>query len=163
MAATLQFVTGDATAPIGTDTRMIAHVCNDQGAWGAGFVLAISKRWKEPEQDYRARTRWPLGSVQAYNVGFHTGESLYVLNMIAQRGFPSRQRPCAVDFDALAQCLHTVKAMVTGLHPLASVHMPRIGCGIAGATWDEIEPLVQRALVDAGVSVTVYDLPARAS
>ena len=40
----IQFITGDATAPIGKGNRIIAHVCNDIGAWGAGFVLAISKR-----------------------------------------------------------------------------------------------------------------------
>lgn len=42
------YLTGDATAPGGTGTRIIAHVCNDIGHWGKGFVLAISKRWPEP-------------------------------------------------------------------------------------------------------------------
>lgn len=32
----IAFVTGDATAPEGEDVRIIAHVCNDIGAWGAG-------------------------------------------------------------------------------------------------------------------------------
>ena len=39
----------------------------------------------------------------------------------------------------------------------ASVHMPRIGCGLAGGTWGKIEPILERTLIKAGVEVTVYD------
>jgi hypothetical protein len=41
----------------------------------------------------------------------------------------------------------------------AGVHMPRIGCGLAGGTWDKIDPIIQRTLCDQGVRVIVYDLP----
>ena len=34
--------------------------------------------------------------------------------------------------------------------------MPRIGCGLAGGTWKEVEPIVQAAL--DGLPVVVYDL-----
>ena len=40
----------------------------------------------------------------------------------------------------------------------ASVHMPRIGCGLAGGRWEEVEPIVREELVAHGVEVTVYDL-----
>jgi O-acetyl-ADP-ribose deacetylase (regulator of RNase III) len=39
----------------------------------------------------------------------------------------------------------------------ASVHMPRIGCGLAGGRWERMEPLITAALSDRGVAVTVYD------
>ncbi|MCT2277673.1 hypothetical protein M3G91_08560 [Micromonospora chalcea] len=39
----------------------------------------------------------------------------------------------------------------------ASVHMPRIGCGLAGGSWQRIEPLIRQALSDRGIPVTVYD------
>jgi len=39
----------------------------------------------------------------------------------------------------------------------AFVHMPRIGCGLAGGTWDRIEPIIVRALCEHDVAVTVYD------
>jgi len=50
----IQYVKGDATTPQGDGHKIIVHVCNDLGKWGKGFVLAISKRWKEPEATYRA-------------------------------------------------------------------------------------------------------------
>lgn len=40
----IHYVTGDATEPIGEGEKIIAHICNDQGGWGAGFVLALSKK-----------------------------------------------------------------------------------------------------------------------
>ena len=51
----INYLEGDATQPIGNGPKIIVHVCNDIGGWGKGFVVAISKRWKEPEAEYR---RW---------------------------------------------------------------------------------------------------------
>ncbi|XVV02176.1 hypothetical protein ACQPW3_33090 [Actinosynnema sp. CA-248983] len=39
----------------------------------------------------------------------------------------------------------------------ASVHVPRIGTGLAGGRWDRVEPLVVSELVDQGVAVYVHD------
>lgn len=39
----------------------------------------------------------------------------------------------------------------------ASVHMPRIGCGLAGGRWTRVEPLIAGRLADRGIAVTVYD------
>ena len=39
----------------------------------------------------------------------------------------------------------------------ASVHMPRIGCGLAGGKWERIEPLIERTLLARAVPTTVYD------
>ena len=49
----IKYIKGDATRPIGDGSKLILHICNDVGAWGSGFVVALSKRWKEPEQKYR--------------------------------------------------------------------------------------------------------------
>ena len=39
----------------------------------------------------------------------------------------------------------------------ASVHMPRIGCGLTGGEWPEIEKIIDETLCAAGVEVFVYD------
>ncbi len=49
----INYVKGDATSPIGDGVKLIVHVCNDIGAWGAGFVLALSKKWITPEKQYK--------------------------------------------------------------------------------------------------------------
>lgn len=145
----IRYVTGDATEPQATGTRVIVHICNDVGAWGAGFVLAVSKRWQLPEYMYRSRV-FRLGEAQIVQVE----PDLYVANMIAQRGFPTLAQPVAVDYVALEKCLNYLAA---ACNKGTSFHMPRIGCGIAGGQWHEVERIIERKLGD--FDVTVYDLP----
>lgn len=38
-----------------------------------------------------------------------------------------------------------------------SVHMPIIGCGLAGGSWDQIEPILSHELSTFGVKTIVYD------
>jgi O-acetyl-ADP-ribose deacetylase (regulator of RNase III) len=163
----IKYVIGDATQPEGRGKRIIAHVCNDQGKWGAGFVLALSQRGATPEMAYRAwfmgkGDEWyvpkfppALGRVQL--VPFIASEpELYVANMIAQHAFGEEgKRP--IRYTALATCLNKISIIAREMD--ASVHMPRIGCGLAGGSWQDVSVLVQRFLVEHGVPVTVYDLP----
>jgi O-acetyl-ADP-ribose deacetylase (regulator of RNase III) len=157
-AAPLRFVTGDATDPQAEGPRVIAHICNDVGGWGKGFVLAISKKWPEPERDYRdwhrhrAGNDFGLGAVRLIEVQ----AGLWVANMIAQHGMSAGRDGPPIRYPAVARCLLTLgdRAIELG----ASVHMPRIGCGLAGGGWDQIEPLIDAALCQRGVPVAVYDL-----
>lgn len=61
------YIKGDATAPIGSGVKVITHICNDIGGWGKGFVLALSKKWKMPEEAYRqwykSQEEFTLGAV----------------------------------------------------------------------------------------------------
>ncbi|MFJ6385555.1 hypothetical protein ACIQI7_36810, partial [Kitasatospora sp. NPDC092039] len=58
----ITYVRGDATTPQGKGVKVIAHVCNDLGGWGKGFVLALSRRWPEPEAAYRPGSVFGLPS-----------------------------------------------------------------------------------------------------
>lgn len=168
------YLKGDATAPQGEGGKIIAHICNDAGGWGAGFVVAISRRWAEPESAYR---RWARGEAQTggliigsptFQLGqvqfVSVGPKLAVANMVAQRGYgrsgtaPHRtddedESQPPIRYEALALCLKTV-SNVAG-HLGASVHMPRIGTGLAGGKWERIEPLISKML--EGRDVYVYD------
>ncbi|PPK69049.1 macro domain-containing protein [Actinokineospora auranticolor] len=156
--ADIHYLVGDATAPQATGPKVIAHVCNDRGGWGRGFVLAISARWPEPEAAFRrwyrdrANNEFGLGATQLVQVT----ADIWVANMVGQRGTrTSRTTTPPIRYDALRQCL---RHLATQAAPLgASVHMPRIGAGLAGGRWEDIEPLITDELT--GIPVTVYDLP----
>ncbi|MEU7577221.1 macro domain-containing protein [Streptomyces sp. NPDC041068] len=153
----ITYVRGDATAPFGKGVKLIAHVCNDLGGWGKGFVLAVSRRWPEPEKAYRtwhrerAKNDFGLGAVQFVDVG----RGLWVANMVGQRGMRTGSKGVPVRYEAIDTALTTLadKAVELG----ASVHMPRIGCGLAGGKWSRIEPLITERLVAREIAVTVYD------
>ncbi|MFD1935878.1 macro domain-containing protein [Nonomuraea mangrovi] len=154
----LSYVTGDATSPLGEGPKIICHVCNDLGRWGRGFVLALSARWPEPEDGYRAWHRsgegFALGAVRLVEVE----AELWVANMIGQHGVRATEEGPPIRYDALDRCLEALASHAVELG--ASVHMPRIGAGLAGGSWDLIEPIITRRLVERGIPVTVYDLPA---
>lgn len=146
----IRYLVGDATAPRGDGPKLIVHVCNDVGKWGKGFVLAISRRWKSPEQRFKAQ-KLALGDVQIVEVE----PELWVANVIGQHGVASKRSSAPpIRYDAIRTGLARVREQAAQRH--ASVHMPRIGCGLAGGRWDEIEPIVAAEL--HGVDVTVYDV-----
>jgi O-acetyl-ADP-ribose deacetylase (regulator of RNase III) len=157
----MTIIAGDATAPIAPGNKVIAHICNDAGGWGAGFVLAISRRWREPEADYRAwhaareSNDFSLGTTRLVQVA----ADLWVANMVAQHGTRPKAGVPPIRYEAVESCLHALRE--NALARQASVHMPRIGCGLAGGRWEEIEPIVNRCLVHGGVAVTVYDFPSK--
>ncbi|MBX9627605.1 MAG: macro domain-containing protein [Gemmataceae bacterium] len=155
--AAITYLKGDATCPQAKGVKVIAHVCNDTGGWGKGFVLAVSRRWPEPEADYRAwyaagkEAGFGLGAVRFVQVEPY----IWVANMVAQRGTKTGSSGPPIRYEAVAACLRQVAAKARELG--ASAHMPRIGCGLAGGDWARVEPLIEEYLCGRGVAVTVYD------
>ncbi len=153
----IDYVKGDATRPKGQGLKVIVHVCNDIGAWGKGFVLAISRRWNEPEATYRQWYRgkldipFKLGEVQFVKVE----DDIYVANMIGQRGLRKVRGIPPVRYDAIEEGLKKVADFA--IENNATIHMPRIGCGLAGGSWDRVEAIIEKVLVSRGIQVTVYD------
>ncbi len=156
MTTSITYLKGDATKPVAPGNKIIVHICNDIGGWGKGFVGAISKRWHAPEKQYRAwyasKDTFALGEVQFVQVE----SDLWVANLIGQHKIyvDEKDRP-PIRYEAVAAGLEKVGHFAVDLQ--ASVHMPRIGCGLAGGTWDKIEPLIAKGLLDKQILVTVYD------
>lgn len=173
----IHYLKGDATQPQTEGPAIIVHVCNDIGAWGAGFVLAISRRWPQVEDAYRDwaehglhkkkdeataplfdngpalnNPEFKLGSVQFVRVP----HALIVANLIGQRDIRRKSTdPAPVRYHAIRKGLARVRevALLQG----ASVHMPRIGCGLAGGIWEEVEDLILTELASHGVDTYIYD------
>jgi hypothetical protein len=127
----LNIIEGDATNPKleEKEIAIIPHVCNHIGAWGAGFVLALSKKWDYPEKHYKQYISETdehlrmgnLGSpLNTYEIRFkedmksyrsffghsrlsQVANNVFVANMIAQKGVTSKERRIKYN--------HLVKAM----------------------------------------------------
>ena len=96
-------------------------------------MVSISKRWKEPQHDYRDWHR-------------HRSGNDFSLGAV---------RLVQVQPDLWVQWLTALARHARRLR--ASVDMPRIGCGLAGGTWDKIEPIVIRTLCERDVPAMVDD------
>lgn len=155
MGQAIRYLVGDATRPGDDGNKVIVHVCNDVGGWGRGFVMALSKRWPEPEASYRAWYReadgFQLGAVRFVQVE----SELWVANLIGQRGLRHAAGEPPIRYGAIREGLTGVARFAR--EHAASVHMPRIGCGLAGGQWEQIEPLLLGTLCAENVAVTVYD------
>ncbi|MDR1285894.1 MAG: hypothetical protein LBJ88_06815 [Campylobacteraceae bacterium] len=152
----MRIIIGDATNPIGDGNKIIAHICNDIGGWGEGFVLSISKRWIKPQEAYlewfNLKENFILGEVQFV----HVEKEITVANMIAQKDVKHLNGVPPIRYDALEKCLEKVADFA--LQNSSSVHMPRIGCGLAGGKWEKVEFVIKQTLLNVGIKVFVYDL-----
>ncbi len=149
---TVHYREGDATQPISTtgeSARLVAHIVNTNFVWGKGFVLAVSAKWPEARSSYLDWRGAKLGDTQF--VESTTG--LIVANMMAQYLYTPYGQTIPLQYGSLKKCLEQVAkvARVRG----ATVHMPRIGCGIAGGSWPRVLPLLE---AHTDITWYVYDL-----
>jgi O-acetyl-ADP-ribose deacetylase (regulator of RNase III) len=150
----ITYVRGDATNPLGPGNKCIVHIVNDAGRWGAGFVMALSKKWPKTREEY---IRW-YGEDKTFALGrvllTQVRNDIWIANMVAQKGIKTGSQGPPIRYVALEQCLHEVGEIARERG--WSLHLPKIGTGLAGGSWAKVEPIVERTL--DGLSVTVYDL-----
>ena len=155
----LTFLRGDATRPRGTGAQIVVQVVNDATPnWGGrGFSMALLRRWPQVQEDFRA---WARATPRALALGrvhvAQADQAIQVASLIAQHGYGPSASP-RVRYRALKAALEELAKVA--VEAQATVHMPRIGCGQAGGSWDVVEELLTITLGAAGVPVCVYDPP----
>ena len=153
----IRFVKGDATLPQGSNNRYILQIVNNEGKYGAGFSGALSKRWPKAESEYRQWWREQYGKLKLGDIQVvQVLSDLVVINMVAQVGIVSAENPKPIKYEALQACLAKAGIEISKFN--ASVHIPRIGCGLSQGSWSEVEPIIEQELLKRGINVTVYDL-----
>jgi len=145
----IKYLKGDATNPQGEGNKLIAHICNNKGKWGAGFVLALSKKWSGPEFMYHNTSNLKLGTVRYVFVE----EGIAVANMIAQHDTkPDKNGVPPIRYNALKKTLINVNDFCKEMG--FTLHMPKIGAGLAGGNWTVIEKIIED---NVQVPVIVYE------
>jgi O-acetyl-ADP-ribose deacetylase (regulator of RNase III) len=156
----LNFVHGNVLAPAVVGPKIICQLVNDQArVWGGGVARAAAQKFPEAQRDF---SRWlvetprpqRLGSIHVANVG----DSTFLASLVAQEGYGNSESP-RIRYAPLEQCLSSVAQFA--LSHGASMHMPRIGAGLSGGSWEKVEEIVRDTVVSKGVMVTVHDLPPR--
>jgi O-acetyl-ADP-ribose deacetylase (regulator of RNase III) len=140
------------------DPRIIAHIVNDKTPrWGAGFALAIRKKWPEIQREFVIWTEDEKSRLRLGNVSFATiGDQISICHMICQHGYGSSNIR-RLRYEALEHCLTQLADFA--IENKTSVHMPRIGTGYAGGSWEIISEIIDDCLCRRRIAVTVYDLP----
>ena len=119
----IKYIKADATFPQSEGNIIIPHICNDIGAWGKGFVLALSKRWKAPEKQYKLwyqkKEGFVLGAVQFVQVE----ENIWVGNIIGQHKIQEEKGIPPIRYEAVREGLEKVASFAQ--EKQACVQMPR--------------------------------------
>lgn len=141
-------VVGDATSPV-KNPAVIAHVCNTTGKWGKGFVLPLGRKFPQAKGDFLSKPSRAINEVSIVDCG----NGVHVANMVAQVGTRPRRGQIPLRYSALHVCLDTVQKFAEANG--ATVHIPRIGAGLAGGDWNVIKSVITATMK---VDTYVYTL-----
>jgi O-acetyl-ADP-ribose deacetylase (regulator of RNase III) len=154
-------IVGNALQPQAAPPLIIAHVLSSSGAYGAGFAAQVARRWPQLPQRYR---EWVLPTLPGFDAGrlgavqfVGAAPGITVAHMTAMRGLRSKRNPVPLDYGALIMCLQRLdeRAGETG----ESIHMPLIGCGLAGGRWEDVRTILRGIFARTAYAVFVYKPP----
>jgi len=161
----IEHVKGDVTLPVeSTAERVVAHIVNDAGKYGAGVSGAIEKRWPEAAEYYRKQYKLARKNVQLGCVLWTAPPgNIMIAQMVAQHGVRHFGNTRPIRYEFLEECLAKVATAARVLpekHHFddrhlqdVSIHMPRIGAGLAGGRWERIEGLIDEVFWDLKVFI----------
>jgi hypothetical protein len=153
----IKYVKGDLFELIPKDKPvMIPHVCNDVGAFSAGFVAALNKRFPTARENYlqlRKELGLSLGNTQIVTVD--EKQPIFVANMISQHGLISVDNPVPLKYLALVKCMEAVRKAATDHQ--CQIFAPKFGSQLAGGCWEFIELLIQEAWDGLETIICVLD------
>lgn len=155
----VHFIYGDILSPRQNPPVIVCQLVNDRALrWGGGVARQMAKRHPNAEAEFGLWLKDIPRSERLGEVHFATTVDGTVLaSLVAQEGYgPSASQ---IRYQALSQGLKQIAKYAFARE--ASVHMPRIGTGGAGADWTIVESLIRQHFDGLPKGVWIYDLPPR--
>jgi hypothetical protein len=167
----IEYIEGDLFADVprqDDDCVIIAHCCNNIGAWGAGFVVPLGKKYPTAKSSYLELSQRILGQTQF----IETFNSVFVANMIGQEGIgpkidENNKLVPPIRYEAIRSCMEQVAAFAKELklrqmsflpNPKVRIVCPLFGAGLAGGDWNIIEKMIISIWDSEGINVNIYYL-----
>lgn len=130
----------------------IGHGVNVYGVMGAGIAVVFKRDYPQMF-DYYAATCAERALTPGHVLYWNEEGKPSVYN-IASQDAPGANASMEWLESGLARALAHAKAQ-----GLASIGLPRIGCGIGGLTWEEVLPLYERLSDEHNVDIAVWYKP----
>lgn len=124
----------------------IAHGCNAQRIIGKGFALEIRKRYPLAYGAYVKCEMLKVGDAILWMYGRP------IFHLITQQHLGV----CA-QIDAIEKSCQEMLNL-TRVYNITSIAAPKIGCGIGGLKWIDVQPVLQSVFADWEGTFTVYSL-----
>ena len=156
------------------DPCVIAHVCNDRGKWGAGFVLELERKYPLAKYEYldwyhenagtpdyqKKVTDLPYKTIVYEDIFFELGnlqvvevypDKRFVANMVAQE--LGGLRP--LFYNHLCKCMDMLAGLIIDNALPNKIISPQFGSGLAGGNWYIIKELIHDCWCRKGINVTI--------
>jgi O-acetyl-ADP-ribose deacetylase (regulator of RNase III) len=156
----MKVVLGDVLEPRAQGNKIICQLVNDQArTWGGGVARSTAKKFPKAQESFSSWITALPRSARLGSVHFEpVPQSITIASLVGQQGYGQSSLP-RIRYMALAQCFEKVQQYAADHE--ASVHMPRIGDGQSGGSWETVAEIVRTVLTSNGIPVSIYELPPR--
>ena len=117
---------------------------------GKRFCYGNFKALEAPERAYRLMRTRELGEVELIEVE----DKIWIANIIGQHGIKPIKNVPPIRYDAIEVGFKKIISKFHGSN--YEIHMPRIGCGLAGGDWDKISKIIENTFIANGIDVYTY-------
>ena len=149
----IEYVNGDVLLALERgELDVVAHGCNCQGGFGSGVAGQIARRWPHVREAYLTLHK-SGGTLLGFFQPVQISANQYIVNCGTQDNYLPRGVQHA-DYDAINDVMESLSLYTK--HKLTRVGIPKIGAGLAGGKWEEIEEIILRHFTDQDLTVYVY-------
>lgn len=135
--------------------KAIAHGVAPNDDFHQGLALQLRERMPALYKDFRhfCQTQHPKpGGLWTWM----SSDGHYIVNLFTQdAAYDHGSKPGHATLSQVNHTLHALRNFAQK-EKLASLALPRLGCGVGGLNWDEVKPLIEKQLGDLDVPVHLY-------
>jgi len=138
-----------------SSARAIAHGVSPNDDFHQGLALQLRERMPALYKDFRhfCQTKHPKPGEKWTWV---SADGVRVVNLFTQEGaYDHGSKPGRASVSNVNHALHALRNLVQR-EQIASIALPRVGCGVGGLSWNDVKPLIEKQLGDLGIPVYVY-------
>ncbi len=137
-----------------TKTAAIAHGVAPNDAFATGLAHSLREQWPAMYKDYRhfCQTQHPKSG----GTWIWSGPGKRIINLMTQEAaYDHGAKAGRATTEHVNHTLRELKKLIDE-EKLTSVALPRLATGAGGLKWEDVKPLIQKHLGDAGIPIIVY-------
>ena len=133
------------------DLKALAHGCNCAGAMGKGIAVGFKERYPQMYKLYQSFCK--AGAVPGEVFPYYDRDTdVVIYNLMTQRHWTT---PATIE--AIEQSVRTMMEMLQDIQ-IKTVGIPKIGCGLGGLDWKDVQPLLEKISEEYKVTIVVVSL-----
>jgi O-acetyl-ADP-ribose deacetylase (regulator of RNase III) len=147
----MSFVIVNNTSIFDYNSQVIVNPVNCVGVMGAGLALEFKKRYPDNFINYKRicdNHSLYMGGFYPYWTGDKNPE--YIIN------FPTKHHYSELsNIEKIEQGLILLNKWMNDMK-LSQISIPKIGCGLGGLKWTDVEPLITNAFAVSDIHVNIF-------